>query len=373
MKTWGTIQKSITAITIAVVSLAFTATAYADSFDAQIAALQQQASAAQAAAGAYGAQANDYQTKVNQLNAQIRAINYQIQISQAKYDHLTAEIAANTASLASQKAELGANIKTMYLNASVSPLEILVSSRSISDFFNQQQYRDSVKSKIQSAMAAILALQKQLADEQVQTKQLLADEQAQKEQIAAEQAQANSLLATASQSAAAANAQVRDSNARVAQLRAQQAAAIAAASHHISGGSGCGGYPATWCYSSPFPNDYPDDYGMFQRQCVSYAAWATDVRFNRYMPYWGGVGNAKQWPGNADSQASRNAGITRDSNPRYGDVAIYMGGAYGHAMIVEEVHGSTVRVSSFNGDGTGHYGIDDWPVSSLTFIHFPPK
>jgi surface antigen len=47
-----------------------------------------------------------------------------------------------------------------------------------------------------------------------------------------------------------------------------------------------------------------------------------------------------------------------------------MGGFYGHAMIVEEVRGSTVVVSNFNADNTGQYSVDEWSTSSLTFIHF---
>ena len=40
--------------------------------------------------------------------------------------------------------------------------------------------------------------------------------------------------------------------------------------------------------------------GYVLTQCVSYTAWKVYQK-NGYMPYWGGVGNANQWPGNADS------------------------------------------------------------------------
>ena len=107
-----------------------------------------------------------------------------------------------------------------------------------------------------------------------------------------------------------------------------------------------------------------DSWGMLNRECVSYAAWYV-ANSGRRMPYWGGRGNANQWPSDA-----RADGIPVDNTPQVGDVAIYMGGAYGHAMIVQKIMGSTVEVSSFNADGTGHYSVDDWPVSSLVFIHF---
>jgi len=346
-----------------IVCTSLSGAAFADQFDEQIAAAKQQANAQQATANQFAAQANDYRTRVNQLNAQIGALQAQINLNQAQYNKVTAQIAANEADLAAKKAVLGANLKSMYLDSSVTPLEMIASSSNLSDYFNQQQYQDSIKDKIQLAMADILATQKQLAIQKTQVEALLAQQNSQQQQLASARAEANQLLATAAQSAAAANAQVAASNSQIATLKAQQAAAIAAASRHVSGGSGCGGYPAVWCNASQ--DSIADSWGMWNRECVSYAAWAASERFGHYVPYWGGRGNAKQWPGNADA-----AGIPRDGSPRVGDVAIYMGGTFGHAMIVEQVNGSTVRVSSFNGDNTGHFSVDDWPVSLLTFIHF---
>jgi surface antigen len=326
--------------------------------------LRQQLSAQQAQANAYAAQANDYQAKVNQLNGQIGVLQAQINLNQAKFNQVTAAIAENEAKLNSEKAILGADLKSMYVTDGVTPLEMIASSDNLSDYFNQEQYQDSIKNKIQDAMAQILALQQQLAEQKAQVSELLATEQGQKQQLADARAQVNQLLAVASQNAAAANAQVQSSNAQIAGLRAQQAAAIAAASHHLSGGgSGCGGYPAYWCNSAQ--DSIIDSWGMFNRECVSYAAWAAAIRFGHSVPYWGGHGNANQWPGNA-----RGSGIPVDGSPRVGDVAIYMGGYYGHAMIVEQVKGGTVIVSSFNADNTGHYSVDEWSTGSLQFIHF---
>ena len=361
LNTKSKIKASALSITTAIFLLS--GVAQADQFDAQIAAAKQAAAAQQAVANQFAAQANDYQSKVNQLNSQIGAIQAQINLSQAQYNQVTANIAANETKLSEQKAALGANLKSMYLNSSVTPLEMIASSDNLSDYFDQQQYQDTIKNKIQSSMATILDLQKQLALQQAQAKDLLANQHAQQDQVIAARSQVAQLLAVAAQNAAAANAQVQASNAQVASLRAQQAAAIAAASRHISGGSGCGGYPAIWCNSAQ--DSMVDSWGMYNRECVSYAAWAASERFGHDVPYWGGRGNANQWPGNA-----RAAGIPVDGSPRVGDVAIYMGGSYGHAMVVEQVKGSTVIVSSFNADNTGHYSVDEWSTSALYFIHF---
>jgi hypothetical protein len=212
-----------------------------------------------------------------------------------------------------------------------------------------------------------------LQAEQGQLTQILSDQRNQHQQLADTQNQLNQLMAVAEQNAAAADQQVKDSNSKIATLRAQQAAAIAAASHHVSfagrsggaGGScdigqGNGGYPMAWCNAGQ--DSLVDSWGMYSRECVSYAAWAANDR-GHYVPY--GLGNATQWPSGA-----RARGIAVDGNPEVGNVAIWMGGFYGHAMIVEKVEGSTVIVSSMNADNAGHFEYDSWSTSALEFIHF---
>jgi surface antigen len=342
-------------------------TALADQFDAQIAGLRQQAAAQADSAAQLHSVASGYQEQVQKLNLQIAQIRTQIALNNAKSAKLSDQIAQAQAQLASKKAVLSEEIKTIYLQSGVTPLEMLASSKNISEYLDAQQYSDKVKTSIENDMAAILALKTQLDSQQTEVKQLLAAQEGQRAQLAQAQAEASALLATAQQSATTADAQVQSSNSQISTLKAQQAAAIAAASRHISGGgsggSGCGGYPAIWCNSAQ--DSITDSWGMYNRECVSYTAWATAVRFGRYMPYWGGRGNAKQWPGNAQSD-----GIPVDHSPRVGDVAIYMGGTYGHAMIVESINGSKVTVSSFNSDNTGHFSIDEWSISNLVFIHF---
>ena len=117
--------------------------------------------------------------------------------------------------------------------------------------------------------------------------------------------------------------------------------------------------------NAPFPNDLPDPWGMFQRQCVSYTAWKV-AQSGRHMPYWGGIGNANQWDDNA-----RAAGIPVDTNPRVGDVAVMHVGAYGHVMYVEGVNpDGTINISEYNFDLMGNYSERTISPAGLVFIHF---
>lgn len=109
-----------------------------------------------------------------------------------------------------------------------------------------------------------------------------------------------------------------------------------------------------------------DPWGMYVRTSVSYAAYKVHAS-GRYMPFWGGHGNANQWDENAQA-----AGIPVDTTPRVGDVAIRNSGAYGHAMYVEQVNpDGTINVSQYDTDLQGNYSTATYPVTGLVFIHFP--
>ncbi|HSX01331.1 MAG TPA: CHAP domain-containing protein [Candidatus Saccharimonas sp.] len=341
------------------------ASTLADSFDVQINALKQQAAAQQSAAAAAHQQADGYQAQVNSLNAQIAYMQTQIDINTAKSAKVQAQIADATVQMASQKAILSENIKTQYLDSNITPLEMLASSNNLSAFFDAQQYRDKVKDKIENALAEIVALKKSLDDQQAQLTKLIADAADQRAQLAASQAQVSALLALAQQNAAAADAQVRNSNAQISSLKAQQAAALAAqfGSNLFASGSCGGGYPARWCNAGQ--DTIIDNWGMFNRECVSYAAFKVAVS-GRRMPYWGGHGNANQWVDNA-----RASGIPVSGTPRVGDVAISLAGPYGHAMYVESVlKDGRVHVSQFNYGNRGEYSEMIIPASGLYFLHF---
>lgn len=358
------LKKTIASMGVVAVVLTFSAPAYADVYDDQIKALKQQAAQDAANAAQYRGQADSYQAKVNELNAQISSLNRQIRANELQSAQITQQIADAEAKLSQQKAVLGDIVKTMYFDSGVSPIEMLASSSSISDFLDQEQYRESIKSKIQDTMVEIQQLQKSLDDRNKQLKGLIAEQQGQKQLAAQQQSEVNNLLALARQNAAAADAQVRNKNGEIQKLQSQQAAELAAkfGDRVIPGGTCGGGYPAVWCNAGK--DTLVDKWGMYNRECVSYTAfkvWAS----GRSMPYWGGRGNAYQWPGNA-----RAAGIPVDGNPRVGDVAISMAGPYGHAMYVEAVSGGKVTVSQYNFANAGEYSTMTISASGLYFIHF---
>jgi surface antigen len=150
----------------------------------------------------------------------------------------------------------------------------------------------------------------------------------------------------------------------IATLQAGQAAANRGLDGSVvAGDPNHGGYPAKW--DAPARQDGQlDSWGMYNRECVSYAAWKVYQTYGN-MPYWGGVGNANQWVRDAQK-----AGIATGSTPRAHSVAISMRGYYGHAMWVEKVSGTMIYVSQYNYDLHGHYSEMWVSASSFTYIYF---
>ena len=144
----------------------------------------------------------------------------------------------------------------------------------------------------------------------------------------------------------------------------QKAQAEKLAAEALQKARGLRGTEYPWANASYYSQS-PDSWGMYKRQCVSYAAWKI-ASSGRVMPYWGGRGNARNWDDNA-----KQAGIPIDTTPRVGDIAVQNSGYYGHVMFVEDVHADgTISISQYNADCAGHYSEDRINIQGLTFIHF---
>lgn len=338
---------------------------------AQAATLEEQIAAANAAAAANQAQANELKSKgdtlankLAELTAQSQALRSQIAANKAKAQKLTQDINDAKDKLALKKQVLDENVRVIYQASKVSPLEMLASSRSFSDYVDRQQYLDTLKDHVQEAAKEVQRQKEELEKQQSDLEVAIKKQNDLNQALALQQNEQANLLSSTRGDEARYAEQARANSAKADELKKQQAAILATRFGGIpSGGTPCGGgYPAKWC-NAPI-DSLVDSWGMYNRECVSYTAFRV-ASSGRYMPYWGGRGNAKQWPGNAQA-----AGIPVDGNPRVGDVAITTAGPYGHAMYVESVNGGMITVSQYNFGNAGEYSTMTISASGLYFIHF---
>lgn len=340
----------------------------ADQIDEQIRALNSQNSQIRGQVGNLELQAADFNDQIAKLQAQIDALQQEIDKSNADIAATETKISEAEAELARQKKLLGANIKAMYLEGQISTIEMLASSKDLSDFFDKSQYRSSVKDQITQTMDKIVALKHELNAQKQLLELQKKDQEARRNDVDAQRAERARLLALNEADRANLNTQIKNNSAQISELRRQQAAMNASrlgGSQLVAGGA-----------CSPRPdNTYPDHlcnapkdsiltgWG-WNRECVSYTGWKV-YEATGYSPYhWG---NANTWD---DSAKAR--GFAVDSNPRPGDVAVGHWGPYGHTMYVESVNpNGTINISQYNYNVDGLYSeMYNVSTAGLVFIHF---
>jgi surface antigen len=361
----------------------------ADSLQDQINSLNSQNDSTQSVISSLQSQAANYQAAISQLQQQIGDIQATISTNQTKQTDLQQQITADQAQIDNEKSILADDVKTMYVDGTPSTLIMLATSKNLSDFVDKQEYRTSVQGKLQSTLTTIAQLQSQLQTQKSQVDQLVKEEQSEQSQLDSNQAQENSLLSYNQSQQASYNAQVQANSTKIAQLEAEQAAENQQIGGQLlSGDPGHGGYPSQWDYSdgcsaaqnasNPSAADCPvaqdsrlDSWGMFNRECVSYTAFKVAQTYgSAAMPYWGGEGNAYQWPSDA-----RADGIPTGSTPKAHSVAIWTSASpLGHAMWVEAVNSDgSILVSQYNYNGNGLYSemeVSAAKASTFTYIYF---
>lgn len=336
-------------------------------YNAEIQAKQKEADSYNSEASRLGQMADNLQSELDKINGQIAAIQAQIADSQTKINNLNEQIKKNEASIKQNRKAMGRILADLYVDDQISPLEMLASSNNISDYIDKQEQRSSLKSSLNDKIKEIKSLQKKLEENKKSVENTLRDQELQRNAMTSKQSEKAKLIADTKndQNNYAALAQKR--NAEVAKLREEQAAANRRAvggGVSIPGGiPGGGGYPGVWA-NAPL-DAYVDPWGLYTRECVSYVAWKIHST-GRYVPHFGGAGNANQWP----STAARH-GIPSGSTPKVGSAAVMNIGYYGHVMYVESVNGDgTITVSDYNFAWDGLYRYYTRSASGLTYVYF---
>lgn len=339
---------------------------YADRFDDQIRALEaQNASYAQQIA-ALNAQANTLANAVAELQAQAAVLQNQINISQAKYDKLVIQIKETELKIAQSKYALGQTLADMYVDDSITPIEMLASSSNISEFLDKQEYRNSIKDSLSSTIAEVKKLKESLEKDKADVEKVLADQKTQRDELARRQSEQSSLLSETRGQESAYQSMIGANQAKIAEARATQA--LINARINSSGGavlvdSGLlTSYP--WNSSNCWMTSYfsnggadgngGDGHGYGCRQCVSYVAWRIAKEKGIYYNSWGSAWDFSSKLINSGGYASGPAkpGSVAAMNPYTAG-----NGVHGHVAWVEAVDGNKVLVSQYNYNYGAGYGM----------------
>jgi len=369
----GLVTKSAIVATAVISTLAMPAqlmsSVYADKYDDQINAIQAEVDALQQEAARLAGEADSYARQMAIYTNEKAVIQKQLDESQVKYDQLKEQIKLNEKKIADNKEALGNIIADMYVDDSISPLEMLASSKSIGDFVDKQENRATIRNNLSSTITTIKKLKAQLEEDKIAVERELLNQKSQRDQLAAKEAEQAQLVAETRGEEESYRTVAAGKKAEIAALHAAQAeenrrAAAAAGIGTIPAGTpGGGGYPGVWA-NAPL-DAYVDPWGLYTRECVSYVAWKI-WSTGRFVPHFGGAGNANQWPTTAAAY-----GISSGSQPRVGAAAVMYVGYYGHVMYVESVNGDgTITVSDYNLAWDGLYRMYTRSASGLTYVYF---
>lgn len=253
---------------------------------------------------------------------------------------------------------------------------MVASSKNVGEYVSSQAVRGSVQTQLKQAMDEVKELKAELVKQKADVEKVIADQSSQRNELAAKEAEQAELLAQTQGQEANYQALVSDANNMIGQLRAQQAAQMAATRSHaaasglniVAGDPSRGGYPSY--LADPPLDSVVDDWGMYNRECVSYTAWKVYQK-NGYMQHGGGRGHAYQWP-------STYSNYSQGGVPRAQSVVVWnqyqIGGGYGHVAWVERVNSDgSILVSQYNYGTPGAYSemtVRASQAASLWYIYF---
>lgn len=356
--------------------------AAADRWDDQINSLQAQANQYQAQANDLRAKGDTLQNKLDGINAQKSALEANIGVNTQKHDKLLSDIDANQKKLEQTQDALGDTLASLYVDGKISSLELLASSQNIGDFVDKQEYRNSVRDALGRSITEVRKLKATLESDKKAVEKVLSDLKLQNDQLAAVQAEQQQLVDQTRGQEAAYQQLVSNAQNQMQSISAQQQAYYASLVASGGGNSGVVGSFQYWGWSGnrgcvggyPYcgPQDTSvDPWNLYNRECVSYVAWALQNRFHKSVQPFHGDGNAMDWP----YAAPRWSGAYRVYDPQPGDAVILPASGnfapIGHAMIVESVNGGDVFVSQYNFYGTGQYSTMWIKNSGVIFLRFP--
>ena len=363
---------TVFAMVIAVVP--FTRPVAADQFDDKIATLTREMAQFQAEADRLNGEAATLSIALAQITNEKNALQAQVDLSQAQYDKLVIDIAATEKEIKDNQDALGTTIANLYVSDEVSPIEMLAGSGNISEFFNKQEYRSSVKDELNGTIKKVKALKVQLSAQKVEVETVLAQQKSARDSIAAKEAEQASLLAQTQNDENNYQNLIGKNASAIADAKAAQAA-IRARSNATGGYSlveagSLAGYP--WNNSNCRMSGYMstggsdgnggDGHGYGCRQCVSYVAYrvaqATGVYYNN-------LGNGGQ---TAQTLVSRHGWTNLGGTPQPGSVGSLWGNP-GHTAYVEAVDGNKILVSQYNYDYGAGYGMYSEMWLSASFFN----
>lgn len=226
----------------------------ADQFDDKIRALQADMNRYQAEANRLNAESLSLANTLAQFTNQKNAIQAQIDLNQAQYDKLVAEIKDTEEEIKTNQDALGTTLADLYVDDTVTPIEMLASSENIGDYINKQEYRNAVKDELGRTIKKVKDLKVQLTEKKTAVTKVLDEQKLARDDLQKKESEQARLLADTQNDESKFRGMVAANEQAISRERALQAELAARAQNNggydlVSSGS-LGAYASLWAPNS---------------------------------------------------------------------------------------------------------------------------
>lgn len=128
-------------------------------------------------------QALTLSNKLRELSLQIADANNQISLTTVEIESLTIQLDQAVVELNRQKGILAESLKTLYIEGSVSTMDLLLASEDFSDFVNQQEYLSQLKMSVQESTQQVQLLKESIEQKKTDQENLLTKQQSYRDEL----------------------------------------------------------------------------------------------------------------------------------------------------------------------------------------------
>lgn len=382
-KNYSWLQSKARSLSLFVIVFVFLVSVFSpsvkDVFAQSLIQLQRQSRSIQKEIGEVNAEALALEEKARSLEEAIEELDEEIKDAQARIvaignevERLQAELDVVQEELDAQSELLKANMRVLYKRSDISTVELLAASESFSEFIDEQEYLERVKTAVQESAQKIMDIRLEIQAQQRAQQELLDEQEAIRESLKEARQEREELL----DDTLSEEDRLREYSETLNQRQRGINQQLLRLSRVVTVG-GTGGYPwgeAICAYTGlkdgacRHPDDNLGDYewyisdtsnrrdpwGYFFRNCTSYVAWKSaqyGFELDLDGPNRRSLGDGGAWEDNA----SKYPELTIGSEPKVGAYAVFNYGTFGHVAFVEKVNGNEVLISEYNFVSDGEY------------------
>lgn len=317
---------------------------------------------------------------LEQLNADIAQTEGRIVKINGRIVSLQNDLDKAKKELERQKEILKSSMRSLYKKGDASTMELLAATDNFSEFIDEQEYLERLKTAMQESANKIIELQEKMEEQKAQQEELLSQEKIAKNHLNAARAERRQLLnETISE-----EKRLKSHSRALAERQREVNQELLRKSRIVSSGTSSGSYPwsnaicvgtgsssgsCRWpIYEWYVGNTYNvlDPWGYYYRNCTSYVAWKS-AQMGLELSGNGSMGDGGRWAQNAWKYD-----MTTGSTPKVGAFAVFSLGGFGHIAYVEDVSGGEVLISEYNFVADGVYSQRWIPQYQATSYVYPP-